>query len=50
VKYPRIYAMLKGHHSAAKAAEIILDASRGDIYALRWIRLLRRRKWTLKDG
>ena len=28
-------------HSPAKAAEIILDAKRGDEHALKWIRLAR---------
>jgi hypothetical protein len=33
-----MYAALKAFgHSPAKAAEIVLDARRGDVYALRWI-------------
>lgn len=40
--YPRLTAMLRrSGHSAVKTAEIILDASRGDRYALWWVRLLR---------
>lgn len=33
-----VYEALKAHgHSAAKAAEIMLDAKRGDEYARQWI-------------
>lgn len=40
--YPRIYAMLKAcGHSPAKAAEIILDAMRGNEHALLWIKTVR---------
>lgn len=37
--YRRTYAMLKrAGHSADKAAEIILDACRGDEWSLTWIK------------
>ena len=40
-RYSRIYAMLKNAgHSPAKAAEIILDACRGQRHARSWIRTL----------
>lgn len=36
------YDLLKSHgHSAAKAAEICLDAKRGDKHARQWIAVLR---------
>jgi hypothetical protein len=39
MKYPRTYALLKAYgHSPFKAAEMILDTSRGDAHALSWIR------------
>jgi len=39
--YPQIYRMLKRNgHSPAKAVEILLDAKRGDAYALQWITTL----------
>lgn len=39
-RYPRIYKALKQiGFSPAKAAEVILDASRGDAYARSWTRL-----------
>jgi hypothetical protein len=41
-KYAQTYEMLKAvGHSPAKAAEIVLDASRGVAHALRWIRAAR---------
>ena len=41
MRHQRIYSLLKwnGHHPA-KAAEILLDASRGDQWARGWIRVL----------
>lgn len=42
MKHYRIFNMLLGHgHSGAKAAEIILDAHRGQKHALQWIRMIR---------
>jgi hypothetical protein len=39
--YSRTYELLKrSGHSAFKAAEILLDASRGDQHALTWIKIL----------
>ncbi len=36
------YQLLKSQgHSPAKAAEIVLDAKRGNPYALRWIEICR---------
>jgi hypothetical protein len=36
----RNYEALKAHgHSPAKAAEIVLDAQRGDTHALMWIQV-----------
>ncbi len=41
-RYRRIYFMLKRHgHDAAKAIEIILDCTRRDPWAMRWVRALR---------
>lgn len=38
---PHIYALLKRNgHSPQKAAEILLDARRGDRHAREWIRIL----------
>jgi hypothetical protein len=43
MKYKRIYKMLiYCGHSPSKAAEIILDASRKDKWALKWIKSLRK--------
>ena len=40
VRYAEEYKTLKGlGHSPAKALEILLDASRGDAYALAWIKV-----------
>lgn len=40
-KYRRVYAMLVAYgHTAAKALEIVIDASRGDKFALLWIRMV----------
>jgi hypothetical protein len=37
------YQVLTGHgHSGAKALEIILDAKRGDAWAIRWIKTIRK--------
>jgi len=42
-KYPRAYRALKNAgHSPMKAAEILLDASRGNERALLWIKIIRR--------
>lgn len=39
-KYPRIYAALKTRGlSPAKALEIMYDAKRGGVLAMRWIRI-----------
>ncbi len=39
--HPAIYRLLKRQgHDPAKAAEIILDAKRGDKHARRWIGIL----------
>lgn len=36
------YEKLKAHgHSPAKAAEILLDAKRGDSYSIKWIEIVR---------
>ena len=43
-RYRRVYAMLKQKgHSAPKALEVIIDASRGNAYATEWIKMQRRR-------
>lgn len=40
MKHIRIYTMLKAYgFSPMKAAEIVLDASRGDQYAMLFVRL-----------
>ena len=40
-RYPRIYRLLKrAGHDPAKAIELLLDAMRGDEWALRWIKML----------
>jgi len=40
MKYRRTYELLKSFgHSPAKAAEIVLDASRGDAHAIQWIKI-----------
>jgi hypothetical protein len=37
------YEALKAHgHSPAKAAEIILDAKRGDLFSRKWIEFVRK--------
>lgn len=39
MKYKRVYEMLKSvGHTPLKAAQIILDAQRGDNFAMTWIR------------
>lgn len=44
--YPRVYTMLKGAgHAPSKAIEIIIDARRGDRFAIKWIRTLRAGRW-----
>ena len=44
-RYPRIYRLLKdAGHYPAKAVELLLDAKRGDEWALIWIRVLRRNR------
>lgn len=43
MKHPRIYTVLKNAgHSPLKAAQIILDARRGDWWSIWWIRCLTR--------
>lgn len=45
MKYALVYKMLKAAgHSPAKAAEIVLDASRGDEHAISWIKVLFHRR------
>lgn len=42
MRYRRIFRMLVNYgHGSAKAAEIILDAKRGDWLSLQWIRCIR---------
>jgi hypothetical protein len=42
MKHHRVYEMLKRFgHESFKAAEIVLDARRGDRWALDWIRMVR---------
>jgi hypothetical protein len=42
-QFPRCYALLRQRgHSAAKAAEIVLDARRGDAWSRKWIGAMRR--------
>lgn len=39
-RYPRVYKLLKNAgHSPAKAIEIIIDASRGNEWAMEWLKL-----------
>lgn len=41
MKYKRIYQMLKYNgHTSLKAAQIILDAVRGNEFAINWIKCL----------
>ena len=41
MKYPRIYKLLKlAGHSPAKAIEILIEAKRGDLHALKWIKMI----------
>jgi hypothetical protein len=41
--YPRVYALLKrAGHSPLRAAQIVLDAARGDERAVIWIRVVMR--------
>ena len=43
--YPRTYALLtRLGHSALKAAQIVMDAERGDSHALQWIVAMFRRR------
>jgi hypothetical protein len=44
-RYPLAYRLLKdAGHDPAKAVELLLDAKRGDEWALIWIRVLRRNR------
>ena len=44
-RYPLVYRLLKdAGHDPAKAVELLLDAKRGDEWALIWIRVLRRNR------
>ena len=44
-RYPLVYRLLKdAGHYPAKAVELLLDAKRGDEWALIWIRVLRRNR------
>lgn len=40
-RYPRISRMLREQHSPSHAAEILLDAVRGQAWPRVWIRVLR---------
>lgn len=41
MKHICVYKLLRLHgHSPPKAAEILLDAQRGDVWALQWIKML----------
>lgn len=41
MKYPRIYRLLKRQgHSPAKAIEMLIDAKRGDRWAVDWIKAM----------
>lgn len=43
IKYPKIYAMLKAiGHAPMQADRILMDAHRGDKWALSWIRMIHR--------
>lgn len=42
MRAPRLYRKLKSLHGAAKAVEIMLDASRGNKYSINWIKAVRR--------
>ena len=43
MRYPRLYRALKSAgHDAAKAIEILLDAKRGNVFAIRWCRAIAR--------
>ena len=43
MKHKKVYEMLKVYgHTPLKAAEIVLDASRGDRHALTWVKVIRR--------
>lgn len=47
MRYRRTYEMLKTYgHTPYKAAEIVLDAARGDAYALAWVRAV----WSGRHG
>jgi hypothetical protein len=49
-RYPSIYGMLKrSGHSPLKAAQIILDATRGDELAVAWIKGLRKLQKKAKE-
>ena len=44
-RYPLVYRLLiDAGHDPAKAVELLLDAKRGDEWALIWIRVLRRNR------
>jgi hypothetical protein len=44
-RYPRTYGLLKAYgHSPFKAVEVILDASRGDAFAMAWIKVIWRQR------
>lgn len=46
-RYPRLYRRLKTMgHCAAKTVEILLDAHRGDRYAIAWCRMAARTTFT----
>ena len=49
-RYPRIYRLLKdAGHDPAKAVELLLDAKRGDEWALTWIKMLYRNRKGFKS-
>ena len=44
-RYPLVYRLLKdAGHDPAKAVELLLDAKRGDEWALTWIKMLYRNR------
>lgn len=51
MRYRRVYRMLRSFgHGPEKAGQIVLDASRGDSFSLRWIRIVRGTMGRMADG
>ena len=49
-RYPLVYRLLKdAGHDPAKAVELLLDAKRGDEWALTWIKMLYRNRKGFKS-